>query len=83
MKTNSDNFKFSSVQGIMKRLKAKGLKIVIYEPLYKKKEFFYSPIENNLENFKKYSDLILANRNSSDLEDVPEKIFTRDLFNKD
>ena len=83
MKTNSDNFKYSSVQGIMKRLKAKGIKIVIYEPLYKKKEFFNSLIENNLENFKKISDLILANRNSSDLEDVPEKIFTRDLFNKD
>ncbi len=83
MKTNSDNFKFSSVQGIMKRLKAKGIKIIIYEPLYNKKEFFNSLIENNLENFKNISDLILANRNSSDLDDVTEKIFTRDLFNKD
>ena len=83
MKEGSDNIRESSMQGIMKRVIAKGIKVIVYEPLIKEIKFFNSEVYQNLESFKKDSDLILCNRNHSELSDVQEKIFTRDLFNKD
>jgi len=83
MKEGSDNIRESSMQGIMKRLKAKGIPIIIYEPLIKEESFFNSPVYKDLEQFKKDSDLILCNRNSSELSDVQDKIFTRDIFQQD
>ena len=83
MKEGSDNIRESSMQGIIKRVKAKGIPIIIYEPLIKEETFFNSPVYNDLEQFKKDSDLILCNRNSSELSDVQDKIFTRDIFQQD
>ena len=83
MKEGSDNIRESSMQGIMKRVKAKGIAMIIYEPLIKEETFFNSPVYNDLEQFKKDSDLIICNRNSSELSDVQNKIFTRDLFQQD
>ena len=83
MKEGSDNIRESSMQGIMKRVKAKGIPIIIYEPLIKEETFFNSPVYTDLEQFKKDSDLILCNRNSSELSDVQDKIFTRDIFQQD
>ncbi len=83
MKDGSDNIRESSMQGIMKRVKAKGIKVIVYEPLIKEKYFFNSEVYQNLDSFKKDSDLILCNRSHSELRDVKNKIFTRDLFNKD
>ena len=83
MKEGSDNIRESSMQGIMKRVKAKGIPIIIYEPLIKEETFFNSPVYNDLEKFKKDSDLIICNRNSSELSDVQDKIFTRDIFQQD
>jgi len=83
MKEGSDNIRESSMQGIMKRLRAKGIPIIIYEPLIKEKTFFNSPVYTDLKQFKKDSDLILCNRNSSELSDVQDKIFTRDIFKQD
>ena len=83
MKEGSDNIRESSMQGIMKRVKAKGIPIIIYEPLIKEETFFNSPVYNDLEQFKKDSDLIICNRNSSELSDVQDKIFTRDIFQQD
>ena len=83
MKEGSDNIRESSILGIMKRLKTQGIPIIIYEPLVKEETFFNSPVYTDLEQFKKDSDLILCNRNSSELSDVQDKIFTRDIFQQD
>ena len=83
MKEGSDNIRESSMQGIMKRVKTKGIPMIIYEPLIQEETFFNSPVYKDLEQFKKDSDLILCNRNSSELSDVQDKIFTRDIFQQD
>ena len=80
MKTGSDNFRSSAIQGIMKRIKAKGIPVVVYEPSLKESEFFRSPVINDLKKFKSLSSIIVANRITPDLDDVKEKVFSRDIF---
>lgn len=83
MKTASDNFRASAIQGIMKRIKAKGIPCIVYEPTLNDKEFYHSKVENNLDKFKHECDVIVANRWTNTLADVKDKVFSRDIFSRD